>query len=99
MARRHSKYDPHTQVHIFEMARRRAQLFSIPNSKAAAMKYYEIRVFNRDGRASLIFHQLHANDSVAIKAAEEIAEEQPFEVWRGMDCIHVMPASPAMRLS
>jgi hypothetical protein len=64
-----------------------------------AMKYYEIRVFNRDGRASLIFHQLHANDSVAIKAATEIAEEQPFEVWRGMDCIHVVPTSSTMRLS
>ncbi len=63
------------------------------------MKYYEIRVFNRDGRASLIFHQLHINDAVAIKAAKEVAEEQPFEVWRGMDCIHMVPVNPTMRPS
>lgn len=63
------------------------------------MKYYEIRVFNSHGRASLIFHQLHVNDAVAIEAAKEIAEEQPFEVWRGMDCIHIVPAGSTMRLS
>jgi hypothetical protein len=56
------------------------------------MKYYEIRVFNRRGRASLVFHQLLVNDSNAIRVATEIAEEQAFEVWRGMECIHAAGA-------
>ena len=57
------------------------------------MTYYEIRVFNNRGGASLVFHQLHLNDSVAIRMAKEIAEEQGFEVWRGMECIHAVRAS------
>lgn len=56
------------------------------------MKYYEIRVINQKGRASLIYHQLHADDAVAIRSADDIADGQPFEVWRGMDCIHIMGA-------
>jgi len=51
------------------------------------MKHYEIRVFNSHGKTSLIFHQLHVNDRAAIQAAKEVAGEQAFDLWRGMDCI------------
>jgi len=51
------------------------------------MKHYEIRVFNSQGRTSLIFHKLHVNDQAAIFAAKEIAGDQAFDLWRGMDCI------------
>ena len=51
------------------------------------MKHYEIRVFNKLGRTSLIFHQIHQDDRSAIQAAKQIAGEQGFDLWRGMDCI------------
>ena len=52
------------------------------------MKYYEIRVFDVHGRTSLVFHQIHSDDSAAVQAAAAIAEEDEFDVWRGMDCIY-----------
>jgi len=52
------------------------------------MKHYEIRVFNKLGKTSLIFHKLHVNDRAAILAAKEIAGDQAFDLWRGMDCIY-----------
>lgn len=51
------------------------------------MKHYEIRVFNKVGRTSLIYHQIHLGDRAAIVAAMEIAGDRAFDVWRGMDCI------------
>ena len=51
------------------------------------MKHYEIRVFNKQGRTSLVFHQLHLSDKAAISAAMEIAGDRAFDIWRGMDCI------------
>lgn len=54
------------------------------------MKYYEIRVLNQQGRASLIYHRLYSDNTVAIRSAKNIADGQPFEVWRGMDCIHLV---------
>jgi hypothetical protein len=46
------------------------------------MKYYEIRVLNQRSRASLIYHQLHRDDTVAIRSAENIADGQPFGLAR-----------------
>jgi len=51
------------------------------------MKHYEIRVFNSQGKTSLIFHKLHINDQSAILAAQEIAGDRAFDLWRGMDCV------------
>ncbi|HEX4647026.1 MAG TPA: hypothetical protein VH598_15595 [Verrucomicrobiae bacterium] len=51
------------------------------------MKHYEIRVFNKLGKTSLIFHQIHLNDRAAIEAAMQVAGDQAFDLWRGMDCI------------
>ena len=51
------------------------------------MKHYEIRVFSKQGKTSLIFHKMHVNDQTAISAAKEIAGNQPFDLWRGMDCV------------
>jgi hypothetical protein len=57
------------------------------------MKHYEIRVFNKHGKTSLIFHKLHLNDWAAILAAKEIAGDQAFDLWHGMDCIFVAQVS------
>ena len=53
------------------------------------MMHYEIRVFNKQGKTSLIFHKIQLNDRAAILAAKEIAGDQAFDLWRGMDCIFV----------
>lgn len=60
----------------------------------SGMKYYEIRVFNLHGRTSLVYHQLHLNDWMAIQAAKEIAGDQAFDLWRGMDCIYATQLTP-----
>jgi hypothetical protein len=61
--------------------------------RAAHMKYYEIRIFNKRGKTSLVFHQLHLDDQSAIQAAMDIAEDHTFDVWRGMDCIYAVPVT------
>jgi hypothetical protein len=58
------------------------------------MRYYEIRVFNPNGRTTLIYHQLHLDDQAAILAGKQIAGERQFDLWRGMDCVFAAPAKP-----
>ena len=53
------------------------------------MKDYEIRVLNDDGKTSLIYFARHQDDCAAFQAAKEIADGQPFDLWRGMDCVFV----------
>jgi hypothetical protein len=66
---------------------RLGSLFAEIHPRSNPTKDYEIRVFNEHGKTSLIFHKLHLNDRVAIQSAKEIAGDQAFDLWRGMDCI------------
>ena len=50
------------------------------------MTHYEVRVFDEAGR-SLIYHRQYENDRSAIEAAKALADDQPFDLWRGMECI------------
>jgi len=50
------------------------------------MKSYDVRVFEDCGR-SLIYHRQYTNDRAAIEAAKALADEKPFDLWRGMVCI------------
>jgi hypothetical protein len=64
------------------------------------MQDYEIRI-RCNGRGYTHIEILYLNDSTAIRAAEILAGGRPFEVWRGLDCIHgtqhmVQPPSPAI---
>jgi hypothetical protein len=51
------------------------------------MREYEIRVLSA-GQIILITSQLQVNDHAAIRSAQTIAADRPFEVWRGMDCVY-----------
>ena len=62
------------------------------------MKYYETRIFNKQGRTSLIFHQLHFDDRAAIQAAKTLAGDQEFDLWRGMDCIYATGVNSGQKL-
>jgi hypothetical protein len=31
---------------------------------------------------------MHLNDAAAVRSAEKMADGQPFEVWRDLDCIY-----------
>jgi hypothetical protein len=52
------------------------------------MGEYEIRVLNSNGTCSAIIEQIQLNDHAAIRSAQKMARGQPFEVWRGLDCIY-----------
>jgi hypothetical protein len=52
------------------------------------MQLYEIRVLRRDKSTATVIEVMHLNDHAAIRAAARTAGTQPFEVWRGLDCIY-----------
>ncbi len=52
------------------------------------MHYYEIRVVGDDGTTALILSEFLNNDDEAIRAAEKIAHNRKFEIWRGSNYIH-----------
>jgi hypothetical protein len=60
------------------------------------MELYEIRTGSPFGPASITqgkFASAHA----AVRMAERIAQGQPFEVWRGMECIYSATTLPIVR--
>ena len=58
------------------------------------MPDYEIRI-HCNGRGRTHLEILYLNDSTAIRAAATLAAGRPFEVWRGLRCIHGAPVPPA----
>ena len=63
------------------------------------MHEYEIRVLSHGSEA--VLEVMHLSDHAAIRAAKKLSGGAPFEVWRGLDCIHgtqhmVQPPSPAI---
>jgi hypothetical protein len=58
------------------------------------MPNYEIRI-RCHGRGRTHLEILYLNDSTAIRAAEILAAGRPFEVWRGVTCIHHTPIPQA----
>ncbi len=63
------------------------------------MHDYEIRI-RCNGHGYTHIEILYLNDSTAIRAAEILADGRPFEVWRGLECIHgaphmMQPAQPS----
>ena len=52
------------------------------------MHEYEIRIVNSDGIPSLLMVSAQLNANMAIRAARKMANGQPFEVWRGSECVY-----------
>jgi hypothetical protein len=52
------------------------------------MQVYEIRVLKTDRSTMAVMEQQFVNDHAAIRSARQFSESQPFEVWRGLDCIY-----------
>lgn len=51
------------------------------------MNEYEIRIFKADGTLSLIAVEGHLMDQAAIRSGRMMADKNPYEVWRGVECI------------
>jgi hypothetical protein len=51
------------------------------------MRSYEIRILSEGNRHTVI-EVMHLNDNAAVRSARKIAEGEPFEVWRDLDCIY-----------
>jgi hypothetical protein len=56
--------------------------------KAIPMQDYEIRLLTERFTPSLIMETKHMSDQAAILAARSMSHGKPFEVWRGLECIH-----------
>jgi hypothetical protein len=52
------------------------------------MQTYEIRILNDDLTSNTIIEQQYTSDTAALRAARQFAESRPYEVWRGLTCIH-----------
>jgi hypothetical protein len=63
----------------------------------ASMHVYEIRVLRADRSTAAVIEVMHLNDGAAIRSARHIAGGRPFEVWRGLECVH--GRGPAVRQS
>jgi hypothetical protein len=51
------------------------------------MHEYEIRVFGEGDSGVAVYHATHGSIAKAIGEARKIAAGQPFQVWRGQDCV------------
>ena len=58
------------------------------------MREYEIRVLSHGDEA--VIEVMHLNDHAAVRSAKKLAGGNPFEVWRGLDCIYSPPDMPAV---
>jgi hypothetical protein len=58
------------------------------------MREYEIRILRTDRSTNVVIEVMHLSDHAAIRAAKKFAEGQPFEVWRGLDCVYGAVARP-----
>ena len=64
------------------------------------MREYEVRILKADRSTDTVMAMVQMSDHMAIRAARRIAEARPFEVWRGLECIHggqSRPMAPAPR--
>ena len=51
------------------------------------MHEYEIRVLSTE-HTILAMEEIQLSDHAAIRSARKIADDRPFEVWCGLDCIY-----------
>jgi hypothetical protein len=51
------------------------------------MRDYEIRV-QSVGHTTAIIEEVHFSDHGAVRSAKKLAGDNPFEVWRGLDCVY-----------
>jgi hypothetical protein len=51
------------------------------------MHEYEIRILS-GGETHLVVAEVHLSDVAAIRAGKKYAADNPFEVWRDLQCIH-----------
>lgn len=56
--------------------------------REGVMQEYEIRVLNDRLSPSLFVKTSQLNDNAAIRAGRQMAEGQPFEVWRSRQCVY-----------
>jgi hypothetical protein len=61
------------------------------------MHEYEIRILKAGGECSAIVEEIQLSDHAAIRSAQKMARGNPFEVWRGLDCIYAAGAPAADR--
>jgi hypothetical protein len=54
---------------------------------------YEIRVLNNRLSTSLIMKTTQLNDYSAVQAGRKMADGQPFEVWRDLQCVYGLGAA------
>jgi hypothetical protein len=54
----------------------------------AALTMYEFRILTARGNIRLATQEIHLTDTLAIREARKMAAGDPFEVWRGIKCIH-----------
>ena len=58
------------------------------------MRHYDIRVLGDDGKTALILSEYRTNDHAAVRTAQRIAHGRKFEIWRGMECVYGLDATP-----
>lgn len=59
------------------------------------MDAYEIRIMKKQNSTPVIYACSQVNDHAAIRRAKSMMEEGDLvEVWRGVDCVYTLRASP-----
>jgi hypothetical protein len=61
------------------------------------MQEFEIRVLNENKKPSLIVREIYLSASSAIRAGCKLAQDKPFEVWRGDECVYDMADSNVLQ--
>jgi hypothetical protein len=51
------------------------------------MQEYEIRILS-GGETHLVVAEVHLSDVAAIRAGKKYAVDNPFEVWRDVQCVY-----------
>ena len=57
------------------------------DNSEGAMQKYEIRILS-GGETHLVVTEAHLSDLAAIRAGKKYAFDNPFEVWRDLECVH-----------
>lgn len=65
------------------------------------MQLYEILLLKDDRySAKFVVEQTHLNDHAAVRAASQLAQGSPFEVWRDLDCVYGLASDrPVLRVT
>jgi hypothetical protein len=58
-----------------------------------ALNFYEFRILTAAGNISVATQEAHTTDHQAVLSARKLARGEAFEVWRGIICVHQVPAS------